>query len=1205
MQRNRLQRSFEKAVRTKKPDKVAPLKVKVALSKDGAMSERSWEIENIPIVNSNSEVECIFQAVTDVTCSEEKKVSKDNSVDEIRRMKANQEALLNGTDDLMWSVDKEIKIISANQPFIRRMKEMTGKTFCEGDEILPEISDKGIRTFWESCYQKALKGQALNFVDSYFNAKTSHTEYMQVSIIPVYDHKAQLRSLTCHTRDISESTRNRQTLEMLSKELMQILDSSLDVICTLDEFGRFVNVSGAAKKVWGYLPLEMVGKEFTDFIPQEEVERSLEVKEVIMKGKSITNFENHYFHKNGFLVPMVWSSNWDPEERLFYCIARDASEMKKSELEMHLLLSNTDESFIIVDKKLNIVAFNRQCEFIYKKYFNKEIVKGRSILDYAISSDTNELKNLYRKVFKGSIETQLLFIPADDGPRVVSLKFKPAVNDKGKIIGAFISAIDSTAAVMAQRELKESEKKYKFLFENNPSPMLIWDFKTRQIIDCNEEALLLYGYTRDEFLQLDITRIRPEEDIEILNKYTASEEIYGEVHHRIWRHKKKNGEIRMVEVHGHLVTYNKRRVSIAQITDVTEKIKAQKQIKDSEERFRVLFYNSPMPIWVYDIATLKIVDVNERAIDHYGYSRDEFLGMTINDIKPHEELERVEKFRDEIENGTERINFGIFTQLKKDKTRIKADVSGNKLSFLGKDCMVIVSNDVTERENVLAKLKEKEERLLSAQRIAKLGYWQTIPGSNHLFWSDMVYDIWGVDKSITSVSMEFFKNSLHPDDVDAFAREHELVFAGKKDHDLEHRIVLKDGSVKWVHEKGKIVKNPDGEMVLFEGTVQDITIEKELSLSLQKSNERFERVAEATNDIIWEWDMINRQLLRGKEFRKLFGANDTLPADKPEVSSLNIHPDDLPKVVKSVNEALANKEQIKWESEYRFLKADECYMYVLDRGFIIRDENGNAIRMVGAMTDITDRKNYEESLKRLNDELGKANKDLAISNAELEQFAYIASHDLQEPLRMVSSFLTQIEKNYGEMLDEKGKKYIYFAVDGASRMRQIILDLLEYSRVGRLESNKEVVDFRELVNEVLILQRRQIEDTGAIIEVGELPVIETFKTPLRQILQNLVGNSLRFNKKNQTEEPLTIEICSKDNGCHWLFSVKDSGIGIHPAYFERIFVIFQRLHNKEDYPGTGMGLAITKKIVESLGGEIWVESEVNKGSIFYFTLPKC
>jgi PAS domain S-box-containing protein len=290
------------------------------------------------------------------------------------------------------------------------------------------------------------------------------------------------------------------------------------------------------------------------------------------------------------------------------------------------------------------------------------------------------------------------------------------------------------------------------------------------------------------------------------------------------------------------------------------------------------------------------------------------------------------------------------------------------------------------------------------------------------------------------------------------------------------------------------------------------------------------------------------------------------------------------------HEAMKTRQAVHFEDYYPLMeKWHEISAYPSNKGLSLY------------FKDITDRKMSEMHLEALNENLQKHTKELAISNAELEQFAYVASHDLQEPLRMVTSFLTQLETKYGNIVDAKGKQYIHFAVDGAKRMRQIILDLLEFSRVGRTEDDLEEVDLNMLTNEILALYRKQIEEKGAIITFDNLPAIQTYKTPMRQVLQNLIGNGLKYQAPDVIP---VINISVKEDKTHWQISVKDNGIGVDKAYFEKIFIIFQRLHNKEEYSGTGMGLAITKKIVESLGGKIWIESEEGKGSTFHFTILK-
>ena len=253
-----------------------------------------------------------------------------------------------------------------------------------------------------------------------------------------------------------------------------------------------------------------------------------------------------------------------------------------------------------------------------------------------------------------------------------------------------------------------------------------------------------------------------------------------------------------------------------------------------------------------------------------------------------------------------------------------------------------------------------------------------------------------------------------------------------------------------------------------------------------------------------------------------------------------------------------------------------------------RESNKVAI----VFNDITERKKAEEILKLKLEEL-------ASSNAELEQFAYVSSHDLQEPLRMVTSYLQLLQRRYQGNLDDKADKYIHFAVEGAFRMQNLINDLLEISQVTTRSREPEPTNCEFVLNQISSNLEIHIKENKATVSYDPLPEVIADSTQLVQVFQNLIINGIKFHSK----EAPKIHISAEKKESEWLFSVQDNGIGIDPQYSGKIFEVFKRLHKKEEYPGTGIGLAICKKIVERHGGHIWVESELGKGSTFYFTLP--
>jgi light-regulated signal transduction histidine kinase (bacteriophytochrome) len=257
-------------------------------------------------------------------------------------------------------------------------------------------------------------------------------------------------------------------------------------------------------------------------------------------------------------------------------------------------------------------------------------------------------------------------------------------------------------------------------------------------------------------------------------------------------------------------------------------------------------------------------------------------------------------------------------------------------------------------------------------------------------------------------------------------------------------------------------------------------------------------------------------------------------------------------------------------------------------------ESSEGILVTAAIRDISVRKKSEQHLVKTVGELKRSNDDL-------QHFAYVASHDLQEPLRMVASYTQLLARRYKGRLDSDADEFIAFAVDGCHRMQGLIHDLLAYSRAGTNGKAICEVSAEDALNEALTNLRVTIEESNAIVTHDSLPAIRTDDTQLAQVFQNLVGNAIKY----RSVDIPRVHVSATNNGRNeWIFSVKDNGLGIDPQYFERIFILFQRLHGRNEFEGTGIGLAICKKIVDRLGGRIWVESQTGKGSAFYFALPE-
>jgi PAS domain S-box-containing protein len=403
--------------------------------------------------------------------------------------------------------------------------------------------------------------------------------------------------------------------------------------------------------------------------------------------------------------------------------------------------------------------------------------------------------------------------------------------------------------------------------------------------------------------------------------------------------------------------------------------------------------------------------------------------------------------------------------------------------------------------------------------------------------------------------------------------------------EAEH--ILEDGSSVFVDFSLKPVFDETGTVVMLIPEGRDISDRKQIMDALRESEQRLQSMMDNSTAVIYMKDLQGRYMMINHRYETLFHL------DRNEVKGKTDH-DIFPREIADVfqaNDQAVIVAGVALESEELAPQDDELHTY-LSTKFPLFDSEGKIYAVCGMSTDISDRKAAEV-------ELLQQKQDLARSNAELQKFAYVASHDLQEPLRMVTSYLELLERRYKGQLDDKADQFIAYAVDGAARMQALISDLLNYSRVGTRGQDFQVVDCTVALNNALRNLQVAIKDNNATITCDPLPSVKADATQLTQLFQNLIGNAIKFRR----EDPLHIQISAKPTDENWLFSVRDNGIGIESQYAERIFVIFQRLNSRMEYPGTGMGLAICKKIVERHRGTLWVKSKPDEGSTFYFTLP--
>lgn len=503
--------------------------------------------------------------------------------------------------------------------------------------------------------------------------------------------------------------------------------------------------------------------------------------------------------------------------------------------------------------------------------------------------------------------------------------------------------------------------------------------------------------------------------------------------------------------------------------------------------------------------------------------------------------------------------------------------------------------DISERIKLEKKLQEFEHFFNNSNDLScianKEGYFEII---NTSFEKILGY-------TSTDFSENPFINFVHPDDITATLEEYEKLKSDETVIHFYNRYRKKDGNYLWLDWNA--TPNPiTGKLYCI---ARDITAKKMAEEALTKLNEELEqKVIERTETIakrelqyrylfmnnpmpMWVMDLDTFKFLDVNQMTLMqygYSREEFL-----SMTAIDIRPDEEKNSFVNFDRSLNIDSQNYNKGIWKHKKKDETIIHVEIIAHEILFE-GKKARIILA-NNVTKRL---ESEKLLSENL----KELARSNRELEQFAYIASHDLQEPLRMVGSYVQLLERRYKGKLDSDADEFIYFAVDGAARMKKLIGDLLSYSRINKEVSIKPI-NLTVLMNEVIQNLSPSINEKGAIINFTELPIINADKTQMVQLFQNLISNAIKFTKEGIIPE-INIKVEKQNN--YWLFSINDNGIGIEEQYSEKVFIIFKQLHTKAKYGGTGIGLAIAKKIVERQGGNIWFESEIGKGTTFYFTL---
>jgi PAS domain S-box-containing protein len=621
--------------------------------------------------------------------------------------------------------------------------------------------------------------------------------------------------------------------------------------------------------------------------------------------------------------------------------------------------------------------------------------------------------------------------------------------------------------------------------------------------------------------------------------------------------------------------------------EITEHKQADEALRETTDYLDSLMSHANAPIIAWD-PELRIIRFNHAFERFSGYTADEVIGQELNLLFP-------EASRDESLSKVVRTASGEYWEsveipiLRKDgDIRTALWNSANIRTKNGSSPVATMAQgiDITEHKQAEEALRQSEERfrVLFEQAADCILLLEIVPEGIPVIRdaNNATFRLLGYERDAL-IGQPVSLIEAAPDASKVVDERRKNILSGLGTI-FEARHLCKDGTIR--DFECSVTEMQIGSKTLAISVERDITERKQAEEALRKSESRYKTLVDNLPQKVFLKDRNMVYVSCNASFALDLGIDIEECGGKTDYDFfLKELADKYRADDKRIMESGATE-----EFDEGYIK-DEQGLIVHTVKTPIRDENGEVAGLLGIFWDITEQRLAEERLK-------KTLEDLARSNKELEQFAYVASHDLQEPLRMVSSYTQLLERRYKDKLDADADEFIAYAVDGANRMQRLIQDLLVYSQVSSRGKPLTPTDCNAVLGTVRINLSVAIEENNAMVTHDELPIVMADETQLVQVFQNLIGNAIKFH----SEEPPHIHVSAEKNKKEWIFSVRDNAKGIDPQYHDRIFVIFQRLQGKGEYPGTGIGLAICKRIIERHGGRIWVESELGKGSTFYFTI---
>lgn len=986
-----------------------------------------------------------------------------------------------------------------------------------------------------------------------------------VLVIGTQESETKIKKYEPIFNDLEQFIGSELNRKQLESDYVELFKALPDLICLMDFEGTFLKINQSGCDLLEYTEKELVGIASDVFIHPSDVDVLSDTLQKLKPNQTIFQFENRYLTKSGKIIWLRWHCNIMEEEKVIYASAKNCTEEKKS----HQLYEEASQMAKIGSWELELNHQN-DTDFMYWSPMVKSILEVAPDFVATLSGGFDFFETASRQRIVTAVadliatgiefDEELLLITKTGKERWIRcIGNSERVNGVcTKIFGSFqdIHKIKTTSLQLEEilGSISDAfyalDRNWNITYFNKEAENLLLEKRVAVVGKNFWEVFPLVLGTSLEAVCRSVAKSGSAQNLEY--RYPADDRWY---------------EVHIYPSNGGISCYFK---------NIDERKRAAEILqKEYEDKIKIL--ESIGDAFFTMDAAFVVTYWNQTAERILGVDRATILGKNLWDLFPdavhlpsYTNYQEVLKTRQPM---TFEDYYGVWLEVN---------------AYPSNDGISVFFRDITLK-------KEADQRLLLAFE-EKNRILESIGDAFFAVDTNWIVTYWNKEaEKVLGLQREAIvgKNlwDVYADAVDSdFYRYYHKAMVTAENVSFEEYYPKLD---KWFEVSA--YPSSQGLSVYF----KDITLRKRTDIKILQANERFEKVTQATTDAIWDWDLETDILYRGNGFEKLFGLEVSKNLTSNEFWKDHFFPEDLLAIKESLQQSLDDPNCEFWEMEYRICHASGAIKSVFDKGMIIRNESGKAIRMVGAINDISDYKKHEQELRYLNNMLKTHIQELELTNEQLEQFAYVASHDLQEPLRMISSFLTLLQLKYHPQLDEKANQYINFANEGAKKMKQILMDLLEYSKIGAASRTSETIDMFDFFEEYKFLRREIMHENKVLINYVGPAKINSYRTPLVQIIYNLLDNAIKYAKPNV---PPQIQVSIEERSGRYYFEVRDNGVGIASEYFNKIFVIFQRLEHEKKHEGTGIGLAVVKKVIESLGGKIGLTSEVGAGTTFYFSL---